>query len=556
MKRFAQLFHELDATTSTSEKVALLSAYFISAPAGDAAWALALLTGNRPKGAATTGVLKALAIEAAGIPEWLLRECHAAVGDLSETIALLLPEPAVGEPESLAETMPERVLPLGRSGESDKRAIIRDAWARLGGDERVVYHKLIRGGFRIGVQRRLVARALGEAFGIEPDIVQHRLMGRFEATPDAFSRVVSGEEQAERDVRGYPFFLAHPLAAESVGEVGRALGDADDWIAERKWDGIRAQLVWRRGEATLWSRGEGLIGEQFPELLAAARGLPDGTVLDGEVLLWRGGTHLTFAALQKRLNRKIAPTHQLSLFDDTRVMLVAYDLLESDGEDLRGMAFEGRRRQLESVVADLGDQAAASIRLSEVVAGADWATMIDERARSRALGVEGLMLKHRRSTYGVGRTRASGNPGWYKWKVEPYTADAVMVGAHPGSGRRASLYTDYVFAVWDGEGDARELVTFARAYSGLTQEEIERLDAWIRSNTTAKRGPFRQVAPTQVFELAFEGLQESDRHKSGIAVRFPRIKRWRTDKPASEADTLATLRALLGEQGPPREAAV
>lgn len=549
MRRFAALFHALDATGSTSEKVSLLAEYFREADAGDAAWALALLTGNRPKGAATTAVLKEMAIEAAWIPEWLLKECHAAVGDLSETIALLLPEPEAGEAESLAQTMENRVVPLGASGDAEKRATISTAWAVLNGDERIVYHKLIRGGFRVGVQKRLVARGLGEAFGIEADVIQHRLMGGFEPTAEAFEAMVSEDADSERLVRGYPFYLAHPLIVESADAVGEALGDVSDWICERKWDGIRAQLVWRSGEATLWSRGEGLIGEQFPELLDTATGLPDGTVLDGEVLLWRGERHMSFAALQKRLNRKVAPTHQMSLFDDTRVVLVVYDLLEQDGEDLRGLAFEERRAQLEALVGGLDEATRETVRLSETVDAGSWDAAEREWHRSRELGVEGLMLKHRASVYGVGRTKGGDGLGWYKWKVEPLTADAVMVGAHPGSGRRASLYTDYAFAVWDGEGNDRALVTFAKAYSGLTQEEIEKLDSWIRANTTMKRGPFRQVKPTQVFELAFEGLQESDRHKSGIAVRFPRIKRWRDDKPASEADTLETLRGLLALQG-------
>lgn len=546
MRRFAELFHAVDATTSTSDKVALLAAYFQGVPSDDAAWALALLTGNRPKGAATTGVLRQLAIETTEIPEWLLAECHAAVGDLSETIALLLPEPDATEPESLAATMAERVLPLRTSNEDQKRSIIRAAWAAFRGDERIVYHKLIRGGFRLGIQKRLVARALAEATGLEHDTVLHRLTGGFDPTSEAFDAIVSREDQRDRMVQGYPFYLAHPLAAGGADEVGERLGNRTDWIAERKWDGIRAQLVWRAGISTLWSRGEGLISEQFPELLAAASYLPDGTVLDGEVLLWRHGSPLPFAALQRRLNRKVAPTHQLKLFDETRAVMIAYDLLEQAGEDLRQHPLFDRRARLEAMVNRFDTD--HTFRLSEMVDAKDWAGLESERAKSRDLGVEGLMLKHRRAPYGVGRTKADEGLGWYKWKVDPYTAEAVLIGANPGSGRRANLYTDYTFAVWDGDesNPDRALVTFAKAYSGLTQDEIERLDAWIRSHTTTKRGPFRSVQPSQVFELAFEGIQASDRHKSGLAVRFPRIARWRTDKPAAEADTLATLQALLG----------
>lgn len=541
MRRFTRLFMELDATTATGEKLAALEAYFRSAPPEDACWGLALLTGNRPKGAASTAVLRALALEQSGLPEWLLAECHAAVGDLSETIALLLPEGGRngGADEPLHRTMEQRVLALIGASDDEKRRIIREAWTVFGADERLVYHKLIRGGFRLGVQKRLVTRALATVAGVDPDVMAQRLIGSFQPSAEAYRGLLSAERDADDAARPYPFFLAHPIE----GDVS-ALGDPLDWTAEWKWDGIRAQLIRRAGQTALWSRGEEPIGHQFPEIVGAAAGLADGTVLDGEVLLWRGDGPLDFAALQTRLNRKVAPTHQMGLFDDTRAVLVAYDLLEQEGADLRQDAFERRRERLEGVVKRLGDD---TIRLSPLVPGQDWAAWSAEQTSARQRGAEGLMLKHRWSAYGVGRTKGgSGDtPGWLKWKVDPYTVDAVLVAAQPGSGRRANLYTDYTFAVWDGQGEDRTLVTFAKAYSGLEQDEIERLDRWIRSHTTARNGPFRQVKPEQVFELGFEGLQASERHKSGIAVRFPRILRWRTDKPASEADTLDTLRALL-----------
>lgn len=544
MRRFTRLFLELDATTATGEKLAALKAYFRDAPPEDACWGLALLTGNRPKGAASTGVLRALAIEQSGLPEWLMAECHAAVGDLSETIALLLPERggSGGADEPLHRTMESRVLALIGASDDEKRRIIREAWAVFGADERLVYYKLIRGGFRLGVQKRLVTRAIAEVAGIEPDVMAQRLIGMFEPTPQAYAALFSVETPADQAMRPYPFFLAHALEGDAA-----ELGMMGEWVAEWKWDGIRAQLV-RRGDGhggiALWSRGEEPIAHQFPEIVAAAGGLERGTVLDGEVLLWRGDGPLDFAALQKRLNRKVAPTHQLGLFDDTRAVLVAYDILEHEGCDLRAEAFVDRRARLEQVVHRLGDD---TIRVSPRVEAADWEELSGWQRSARSQGAEGLMLKHRRSVYGVGRTKggAGETPGWLKWKVDPYTVDAVLVAAQPGSGRRANLYTDYTFAVWDGEGSNRSLVTFAKAYSGLEQDEIERLDRWIRSHTTARNGPFRQVKPEQVFELGFEGLQASERHKSGIAVRFPRILRWRTDKPAGEANTLDTLRALL-----------
>jgi DNA ligase-1 len=540
MRRFTRLFFDLDATTSTGEKLACLESYFRDAPPEDACWGLAMLTGNRPKGAASTGVLRAACLERTGHPEWLLAECHAAVGDLSETIALLLPEPNKDTDEPLHVTMAERVLPLRGSEDGEKARIIGGAWDEFGSRERLVYHKMIRGGFRVGVQKRLVTRALASVAGIDPEVMAHRLVGRFEPTPGAFRALMGAETPEDQAQRPYPFFLAHPLEGEA-----QALGDAADWVAEWKWDGIRAQLIRRGGETALWSRGEEPIAAQFPEIVSAGAGLPDGTVIDGEVLLWRGGGPLPFSELQTRLNRKVAPTHQPGLFDDTRAVLVTYDLLEWEGADLRGQAFETRRANLRVVVAQIGSD---TLLISEPVKGDSWETWAAARGRARSHGAEGLMLKHRASVYGIGRTRSADAPGWLKWKVDPYTLDAVLVGAQPGSGRRASLYTDYTFAVWDREpedGDA-ELITFAKAYSGLDQDEIERLDRWIRSNTTARRGPFRQVRPQQVFEIAFEGLRASDRHRSGIAVRFPRILRWRTDKPASEADTVRTLRGLLG----------
>lgn len=537
MRRFTRLFLDLDATTATGEKLALLEAYFREAEPADAAWGLALLTGNRPKGAASTNALRDLALEVTGLPGWLMGECHAAVGDLSETIALLLPEPGEACDEALHETMERRVLPLIGADEGARRAIIRDAWGVFGGDERLVYHKLIRGGFRLGVQKRLVTRALATVAGVDQDVMAHRLVGTFVPSAANYDRLLSGEGDGDQNARAYPFFLAHPLEGEAA-----SLGDLADWAAEWKWDGIRAQLIKRGGEVTLWSRGEEPIAHQFPEIVAAAHGLDDGTVLDGEVLLWRGDRPLGFAALQTRLNRKVAPTHQMSLFDDTRAVLVAYDLLESGGGDWRGRPFAERRARLDAVVEGLGGE---TIRLSPLVDAPTWDGLGALQASARERGAEGLMLKHRGSVYGVGRTKPGDDPGWFKWKVDPYTVDAVLTAAQPGSGRRASLYTDYTFGVWDRSGDEPRLVTFAKAYSGLEQDEIERLDRWIRSHTTGKSGPFRQVEAVQVFELGFEGLQESGRHKSGIAVRFPRILRWRTDKPAAEADTLETLHALL-----------
>lgn len=541
MHAFTDLYLTLDATTSTSAKLDALAAYFASVPPADAAWAVAFLTGNRPKGTTSSRVVRTLALERAGIPAWLFDASRAAVGDMSETIALVIPEPDTpGDNTPLHRVVDAWVLPLAGASEDDRRARITEAWATLTRDELFVYLKMIRGGFRVGVQRRLLARALARVAGVEQATMEHRLAGGFDPTPDAFGRLLAAEDADERRLRPYPFYLAHPLEGDAA-----ELGDPSEWLAEWKYDGVRAQLAKRDGAVSIWSRGEELITHQFPELVAGAAELPDETVLDGEVLLWTpADTPAPFASLQTRLNRKHAPSDQGLLFDRERPVLIAFDVLEAAGEDLRSAPQKERRRALESVISPMRDD---TIRVSPLVGFQAWDELADHRAGARERGVEGLMLKHRGSPYLAGRVRPNDSPGWVKWKLDPRTADAVLVHALPGSGRRATLYTDYAFAVWsDGE-----LVVFARAYSGLTQGEIEELDNWIRRNTRRRKGPVREVRPERVFEIGFEGIARSDRHKAGIAVRFPRILRERTDKKPEQADTIDTLRAMLPDEGRP-----
>lgn len=555
MNTFTRLYLDLDATTSTNDKVALLESYFRAAPDADAAWALAIMTGNRPKRATSTAALRTLALERTGLPAWLLAECHAAAGDLSEAIALLIPDDpeSTDETESLAGVIERRVLPLRDMTDAARAELIAETWSRLDTDQRFVYHKIVRGGFRVGVQKRLVTRALAGVAGIDPNTMAQRLTGKIDPTPVAYRAVLAGEQPGERTLAPLPFYLAHPIDAKLTDADGDTpeqletfLGPPTDWLAEWKYDGVRAQLVGREGKAAVWSRSEELTTDQFPELVSAATHLPTEAVLDGEVLIWdtETDTPRPFAELQTRLNRKSAPSLQPGLFDTTRLVMVVYDLLERDGEDLRDRPLTDRRDALESL---LQGTPADTIRLSPLLRERDWSSLATLREQSRARGVEGLMLKHRDGRYGVGRQRSA--TGWWKWKVDPYTIDAVLVSAQPGSGRRASLYTDYTFAVRTDDAPDAELITFAKAYSGLSQSEIESLDRWIRAHTTSKSGPFRSVEPVQVFELAFEGVQRSARHKSGIAVRFPRIARWRTDKPASEANTIADVEALI-RRGP------
>jgi DNA ligase-1 len=537
MKAFAALFDTIDATTATNEKVAALVDYFRVATPADAAWAAALLLGRRPKRLVKAGDLRTWGAEAAAVPSWLFEECYAQAGDLAETIALLVTDDPLTTADyrprhdeatdSLAWWIESRLLPLAAMPVDAQREVLHEAWRTLNGSARFVFNKLLTGGFRVGVSDGLVVRALAQISGLSPDTVQHRLMGQWEPSAAWYAGLLQPEDAAERWSRPYPFFLAHPLTGEPD-----ALGAVQDWQVEWKWDGIRCQLVKRNGRVLLWSRGEELLAGRFPEVEASATWIPDGTVLDGELLAWRDGVPMPFTALQRRINRK---TVGRALLRDVPCHLLVYDCLESDGQDVRNAALHTRRDLAEAVVMAL--PSGASIGLSPAVDVHSWQDVTSVRDASRAQQAEGLMLKRRASAYGVGRKVGD----WWKWKVEPFRVDAVLVYAQAGHGRRAGLYTDYTFAIWDGG----TLVPFAKAYSGLTDSEIREVDRFIRANTLEKFGPVRTVQPALVFELAFEGIQRSPRHKSGIAVRFPRIARWRRDKTAADADRLDTVRALI-----------
>jgi DNA ligase-1 len=562
VKDFADLYAELDASTSTLHKVDALERYFRAAPPGDAAWAVYFLAGGKPRQAVPSRVLREAARAAAGLPEWLFEESYQAVGDLAETIAHLLPPGGEGTPESLAAWMTGRILPLRGAPPEQATRALQAMWAGLDWNGRFVLNKLITGGLRVGVSRLLVVRALGRAAGLDEKLVAQRMMGYTDAgrAPDAARwHALVAPADADRacgSVAGdpYPFFLAHPLQQPPEG-----LGDPADWLVEWKWDGIRAQLVLRGGRAWLWSRGEELVTERFPEIERAgldwARAVAPsgaGVVLDGEVLAWDAARDapMPFAALQRRVTRR---TLGAALLREVPAAFVAYDLLEWAGEDWRARPLAERRARLESLIPVPGQaQTPGAPRLSPRVSGADWRALAALRDASRERGVEGFMLKRLASAYGVGRTRADG-ADWWKWKVDPYTVDAVLVYAQRGHGRRANLYTDYTFAVWDRpasdvEADAdapRRLLPFAKAYSGLTDDEIRQVDAIVRRTTVEKFGPVRSVVPTLVFELGFEGIARSPRHKSGLAVRFPRMLRWRTDKTPGQADAIDVLRAML-----------
>ena len=521
MKRFADLFAALDATTSTAARTAALAGYFRTAPDPDKVWTIALLSGRRPRRAATTTELRQWAAAAAGLSPWLFEESYAIVGDLAETIALILPP-------GLSQAIADLVALTGQPVEARRDAIL-SAWASLPPTERFLFTKLLTGGFRMGVSQGLMTRALAQATGQpEPDLA-HALMGDWDPARVSFAALVSATGAA--DSRPYPFALASPLDGAAP-----ALGDLDDWRAEWKWDGIRGQLVARRGVFSLWSRGEELVTDRFPELAVLRDFLPEGTVLDGEILAWdaMADRPLPFAALQKRIGRKSVPKTMLR---DAPVRFLAYDLLEAEGHDLRALPFAQRRTRLEALTAAL--PAGLPLVASPLVAAADWPGLAALRETARARGTEGLMLKRAASPYSGGRKRGD----WWKWKLDPFSIDAVMVYAQAGHGRRANLFTDFTFALRDGPA----LVPVAKAYSGLSDAEFAEITAWVQRHTLDRFGPVRQVVPELVFEIAFEGIQESPRHKSGVALRFPRMARWRKDKPAAEIDTLDSLRGLLAD---------
>ena len=553
MKRFTDLYWRLDATTGTNEKVDALREYFAAAPPEDAACAIEVLSGGRQLRAVSTALLREWAAEAAGIPLWLVEECYAHVGDLAETLALVLPHVgtdavAEGVGMGLAECMQTTIVELRGVDDARKRATVEHVWQRLAPRERIVWHKLLTGGCRVGVSRTLVARALAEVAGVDPAVMAHRLMGQPRADADSYRSLMTSEPTAADARRPYPFFLASAVECEAS-----ELGPVADWIAEWKWDGMRAQLVRRGVDATLWSRGEELTNEAFPEIVAAAAVIPAGTVLDGELLAVRDSSLLGFAAVSKRSGRRRVPK---KLLEEVPCVFVAYDLLEVDGIDIRGLPLSERRTRLESIVPlpfTVGAGAAATVsdgaavtdtattppRLlhSPCVVGNSWESLATARATSRDRGVEGLMLKRRSSPYGVGRVRGD----WWKWKIEPLEIDAVLLYAQAGHGRRAGLHSDYTLGVWH---DGR-LVPVAKAYSGLADTEIVELDRIVRATTLERHGPVRVVQPTQVFQLAFEGISRSTRHKAGVAVRFPRIVRWRREKTPPEAGTLADLLRMV-----------
>lgn len=542
MKAFVELYQNIDRTTKTGEKSQALVNYFNQVSSSDASWAVFFLTGRKLRRLAPTALLKQLTIDLTGLPQWLFQECYDNVGDLAETMALLLPEVSEGSLDvDLTEFVESYLLVLRNLDDSATAAHLVDTWSKLSLDQKFIFNKLITGGFRVGVSQQMVTKALSTVSGIDANVVAHRMMGNWEPSAQWYEQLIAQETADAMASTPYPFYLAYPIQEEVD-----TLGDIADFQIEWKWDGIRAQIIKRDGQVFIWSRGEELISERFPEIMTAASRLPNGTVLDGEILAWSEGDVLPFALLQQRIGRK---TVGKKLLSEVPCIFMAYDIMELAGQDIRQNSMSDRREKLLSVLMPGQCDVAPScrgtlsehLRISGELQANTWEELAAIRLDSRKLKVEGLMLKRRDSVYGVGRKRGD----WWKWKINPLSMDAVLVYAQRGHGRRASLYSDYTFAVWQ-EG---KLVPIAKAYSGLTDEEMKSVDDYVRKNTLEKFGPVRTVKPGLVFEIAFEGIQNSPRHKSGIAVRFPRISCLRPDKPIEEADTLDQLRGMLEVYG-------
>jgi len=527
MKEFSNLYTRLDQSTKTKVKIAALVDYFSRAEDEDRLWAIALFTHRRPKRTVNTSLLRLWAAEYSKIPAWLFEESYHIVGDLAETIALVLPEKHRDERDKLSLSGWIRFLvDLKDADEETKKKAILKAWSTLDRDEAYIFNKLITGGLRVGVSERLIIKALARLLDSDESSIALRLSGNWTPFTISYRELLLEKDPAELASRPYPFYLAYPIE-----EGPENLGNPSEWQAERKWDGIRGQLVKRKGEIFIWTRGNELATDKYPEYQVLKNRLPDGTVLDGEILPWKSGHPLSFQDLQTRIGRK---NISKNLLEKTPVVFMAYDIMESQAKDVREYSLQERRRMLERTVQEAGQDV---LTLSGIVNFKDWEELSAIRNTSREHHCEGLMIKRKSSRYREGRKRGD----WWKWKVDPMVIDAVMIYAMRGHGRRANLYTDYTFAVWKDN----ELVPFAKAYSGLTDKEIMEVDRFVKKNTLDRFGPVRSVEPELVFEIAFEGINVSKRHKSGVAIRFPRIRRWRKDKIPAEANTLEDLLEFL-----------
>jgi len=537
MKSFASLVTKLGSSTSSNEKLDALANYFSLADEKDRVWVVAVFSGRRPRRLINSSLLPQWCIEVTGIPSWLFGECYGAVGDLAETIALLLPDGEEHEAHLPLSFYIEKLISLEKESEFVKREFITGCWTSMNKEERFVFNKLLTGNFRIGVSQKLMVNALAKTVQLESSVIAHRISGNWDPVTTTFSELLTSDATNIDHSKPYPFYLAYALE-----ENPETLGEPNEWQAEWKWDGIRGEIIRRNNQLYVWSRGEELMTEKFPEYTILQHKLPEGVALDGEIISMTNTNVSTndfqilpFALLQTRIGRKNVTKKQLT---ESPIGFIAYDLLEYEYEDWRMRPLSERRAQLEKIIVQAHE---AVLRISPVIDFITWDELADTRDRSRDINAEGIMLKRRSSIYQVGRRVGD----WWKWKIDPLTIDAVMIYAQKGSGRRSNLYTDYTFAVRDGDN----LVSFTKAYSGLSDKEFAQVDSFVKRNSLEKFGPVRTVKPELVFEIAFEGIAASNRHKSGVALRFPRIKRWRRDKKPDEINTLDDLKKMLALYG-------
>ena len=535
MEQFAELVNILGTSTKTNDKLDALQQYFQLAPGKDKVWVIAIFSGRRPKRIVNSTILQNWCMEITGLTPWLFQECYHTVGDLGETIALLLPEPTEEDVTHSGNTLShylETFIRIEKEDESIKKEFVLQCWARLNQSEKFVFNKLITGNFRIGVSQTMMVNALAKIVNSAPSVIAHRISGNWDPVLTDFDELLAESETITDHSKPYPFYLAYAVEDDLTN-----LGELDDWQAEWKWDGIRGQIIKRNNELFVWSRGEELMTAKFPEYEAFREKLPAGVAIDGEIISLANPAGpdvfrpLPFAALQTRIGRKNITKKQLT---EAPVGFIAYDLLEYEGQDVRSRPLQERRLLLEQIIDNISHPA---IHLSPVISAKDWDELRELRKGSRDMGSEGIMLKRKSSAYQVGRKRGD----WWKWKIDPLTIDAVLIYAQKGHGRRSNLYTDYTFAVKDGD----KLISFTKAYSGLTDKEFAKVDAFVKRNSIEKFGPVRTVKPELVFEIAFEGIAASNRHKSGVALRFPRMSRWRQDKKPEDINTLDDLKEML-----------
>ena len=537
MKHFIQLIEDMADTTKTNTKVTRLVKYFSEVDKGSAIWAIFFLYGKKIKRGVSYSLLTEIALEVLDLPDWLVYESITAVGDRSEALSLLL---NIDETESEMEYslqywVEKRLLPLQKKTAEQQKKMIQEWWSECTRKEIFVINKLISGGFygRIGVSKGIVLKALEKFTGVSTNTLQYRLMGSWDPTIQFYESLISTDTTDADLSQPYPFFLASPLQ-----EPLEALGDVNDWSFEYKWDGIRSETIIRKNKVFIWSRGEDIVTDSFPEVITELKKLPNGIVIDGEILAYHGGVPLAFSVLQRRIGR-IGKNISKKILVEAPVKLMAYDLLEYEGKDLREKPLEERRALLEKII----KENKSGLLFSTDLKAENWKEVELLRDRSREKQAEGLMLKRKNSPYQSGRKRGD----WWKYKVEPLSLDVVMVYAQAGSGKRANFFTDYTFAVWSS--DKTELIPIGKSYRGLTDEEIKKLDAWIRKNTKEKFGPVRTVNPEQIFELGFDNVLENKRVKAGISVRFPRIIKWRTDKKLKDINTIDDAKDLLKYTG-------